>query len=54
MSAYKLSNDFEVPLSEAENFIKDFYRSYPKLEDYFEQQYHLAYHRGYVLIDPVI
>lgn len=51
MSAYKLANDFEISLQEAQDFIDAFYDSYPKLKPYFERRQREALDKGLIVID---
>ena len=53
MSAYKLANDFEVTIEEAQAFIDKFYQSYPDLAAYFKKGHKHAVNRGFILINEV-
>lgn len=53
MSAYKLSNDFEISLEEAQEFINSYFKAYPKLEAYFNRCQELAMKRTFILIDDI-
>lgn len=53
MSAFKLSNDFDIPLEEAEDFINSYFKAYPKLEAYFNCERQKAIKNGFILIDQV-
>lgn len=53
MSAHKLANDFEIPLEEAEQFIKSFYNAYPRLKKYFQEVTKRSLTDGYITIDEL-
>lgn len=53
MSEFKLSNDFNVSIEEASEFIKKFFEGYPQLGPYFERVRRDTLKNGYVLIDSV-
>lgn len=51
MSAFKLAEDFEITVKEAQDFIDAFYNSYPKLKPYFMRVADEALRKGYILVD---
>lgn len=51
MSATKLSNDFNVSIEQAEEFIRQWFASYPMLKTHFDQCFKYSLLKGHILID---
>jgi DNA polymerase-1 len=48
VSAFGLSNQTDLSRTEAKELIETYYRTYPKLRDYIDEQIHFAREHGYV------
>lgn len=51
--AKKLSENFGVTLQKAKSLISDYYKGFPKLRPYFDNQGVLAKEQGYILVNEV-
>ena len=48
VSAFGLSNQTDLSRSESKELIETYYKTYPKLRDYMDEQVHFARENGYV------
>ena len=48
---FKLAEQYQLPLKEAEEFINLYYQAYPDLKMYFIKGHKETFKRGYILID---
>lgn len=53
MSAFKLSRDFGVDLEIAQDFIDNWFDTYPSIKECFEKSFQFTLETGYVLVDQV-
>lgn len=48
MSAHRLSREIDVPFEEADTFIKNYFKGYPKVQQYIDDTLEFARQKGYV------
>ena len=48
-----LAEDFRIPEEEAEEFMDDYYATYPGLQEWFKEQHDFFHKKGYIVIDEL-
>lgn len=51
--AHKLADQYDLPILKASKLIRNFWKGYPRLKQFFEEKYKETLSQGYILIDDI-